>query len=69
MNCYVCGGHIPALSGTKIEHGTVCKNCAAKIPSLIFKHNPYVSDCALRVAIDYAKEKTEKFEATASYID
>jgi hypothetical protein len=66
MDCLVCGK--PAgISSTKIKNGKICKECASKLPSLMLEKNPYYQDGTLKNAMNYAKEKTEEFSATASY--
>ena len=67
MNCLLCSSPIPALSGTKLKNGRLCKSCASKLPSLMLEGAPYLQEGSLNHAINYVAENMEKFSATASY--
>lgn len=69
MDCIVCGKPVQALSGTKLKNGKICKDCAAKLPSMMIEGVPYLQDYTLKHAISYVAENMERFSVTASFGD
>ena len=69
MNCFVCGEPIKALTGTKLKHGMLCKDCANYVPSILIKKDPYVQEYTLKHIIEKTKEHLEEFYATSSFGD
>lgn len=67
MNCLICSSPIPALSGTKLKNGKLCKSCASKLPSLMLKGSPYLQEGTLRHAMTCTAENMERFSVTASF--
>jgi hypothetical protein len=58
------------LAQRKIENGVICKDCAAKVPSVIRGKLTNYYDLELRTLIDkvrLSQERNDKFAATASY--
>jgi hypothetical protein len=69
-NCILCHAPVSVLTQRKIENGVICKDCAAKVPSVIRGKLSNYYDLELKTIIDkmqFVKERNDKFIATASY--
>ena len=67
MNCLVCGEQVPAIGGTKLHNGKICKTCTSQLPSMLLKGSPYLQEYALKNAMEITKKNMDIFSATASF--
>lgn len=66
-NCCICEKPLSMLGSVSIYSGKICKECAAKAPSVAMAHSSNWSSYSVEAMIQYENEVFDQFDATASY--
>lgn len=66
-NCLICEKPLSLLGSVNIYSGKICKECAAKAPSIAMECSTNWSSYSVEAMIQYENEVFDQFEATASY--
>ena len=66
-NCAICEKQLPVLGSVSIYSGKICKECAARAPSVAMENSTNWSGYSVEAMIQYEDEVFNQFEATASY--